>query len=446
MSVAAHIDARGLAITADSDAAVAAFDAFAGRLIRIAPGAEEIIEAAAQFPDTPMVQLGAAALCLFGQTPKSDAAAAGFLAAASRVIAEANAREQAWARALGHWAAKDHLRTASELEAITEAWPADLLAAKTCEFIYYVLGQEHEGRRFLAHLQRLAPLHGRDPDFLAMFAFAHGLSGLYEEACKIAEDAIAIEACLPWAHHALAHALARLGEIDVAIDRLNGFADQWPHAARVIHCHNSWHLALLHVERLNFAAARSLLARRISGPSPDLVQEQLDTISLLWRLELAGGEPPPDARRLWRDIAARVEPVADTIYMPFLSAHQVFALARAGDEDGVAECLEAVEARAQAGDAEAIRTWRPVGQALVRAAADFALGDAVRTAAQLDPVIGQITAGGGSDAQVDVFRQTYLACLIASGRRDDARTCFERMTRDRLRSPLDRHWLTQIDA
>lgn len=446
MIVNAHTDARGLAITTGSDAAVAAFDDFERRLLRLDQGAEAIIEAAGHCPDAPMVHLGAAAFCLFGQTPTSDAAAAGFLASSDRITANANAREQAWARALGHWAAKEHLRTAAELEAITEAWPADLFAAKTCEFIYYVLGQEHEGRRFLAHMERIAPVHGGDPDFLAMYAFALELCGRYADACRIADDAIALEPRLPWAHHALAHALAKLGEVETAIDRLTDYARQWPQSARVIDCHNAWHLALLHIERLDFDPALALLAERIDGPSPDLVQQQIDVISLLWRLELAGGPPLPEAGRLWEAIAARIEPVVETVYMPFLSAHHVYALARAGDEDGVARCLEAVDARTRADDAEAVRTWRPIGQAMVRAAVDFALGDEVRTATQLDPVIGRIAAGGGSDAQVDLFRQTYLASLIGCGRRNDARSCFERMTRTRPLTPLDRQWLAQINA
>lgn len=439
-------DARGLTMTADGDAAVAAFETFAAHLIRIDRGAEAIFEAAAAYPRTPMIQLGAAALCLFAQTPAADADAADYIAATGRLIAKAEPREQAWLAAVRAWANKDHLGAATAFEAITETWPADLLAAKTCEFIYYILGQEHEGQRFLAHMDRLAPFYPNEADFLAMDAFAHALTGRCNEAVAIAERALALDAEVPWAHHALAHALARRGDIDVAIARLTPAATAWPHAARVIDCHNSWHLAVLHIERLDFAAAHDLLDHHIACPNPELVQEHIDTISLLWRLELAGDAPTAATMRLWRGLAARVEPVADTVYMPFLSAHQIFALARADDEDGVAACLEAVEARAQAGDAEAERSWRPVGQALVQAAANFAIGDSTRAAARLDPIVETITVGGGSDAQVDLFRQTYLASLIGSGRRADARGYFERLTRGRPLSALDRRWQARIDA
>lgn len=439
-------DARGLTITAESAAAVAAFDTFAAQLIRIDQGVEAILEAAATYSRTPMIQIGAAALWLFAQQPTADAAAADFIAAADRLIVTAEPRETAWLSAVRRWAEKDHLGAADAFEAITEAWPADLLAAKTCEFLYYVLGQEHEGQRFLAHMDRLAPLYPNDADFLAMDAFAHTLTGRCDDAVTIAERALSRDPAVPWAHHALAHALARRGDFEAAIARLTPAAAAWSDAGRVIDCHNGWHLAVLHIEQLDFAAAHDLLDQHIARPNPDSVQEHLDTISLLWRLEMAGDAVTDKTIRMWRQLAARVEPLADTVYMPFLSAHQVFALARVDDEDGVAACLEAIEERTRSEDAEALRSWRPVGQALVRAAANFAIGDMVRAAAQLDLVADRLTVGGGSDAQVDLFRQTYLASLIGSGRRSDARRYFERMTRQRPLSPLDRCWLERINA
>jgi hypothetical protein len=45
---------------------------------------------------------------------------------------------------------------------------------------------------------------------------------------------------------------------------------------------------------------------------------------------------------------------------------------------------------------------------------------------------------GGSDAQVDLFRQAYLRGLQAAGRRADAAAYDERMTAGKLRTPLDR--------
>ena len=54
-------DARGLDVSANDPAAVAAADDFAARLLRLDQGVEGILEAAKRWPDTPIIQLYAAA-------------------------------------------------------------------------------------------------------------------------------------------------------------------------------------------------------------------------------------------------------------------------------------------------------------------------------------------------------------------------------------------------
>ena len=61
-------DARGLDVTSDDAAAVAAADAFAARLLRLDQGVEAILEAVKRWPASPILQLYAAAFWLYGQT------------------------------------------------------------------------------------------------------------------------------------------------------------------------------------------------------------------------------------------------------------------------------------------------------------------------------------------------------------------------------------------
>jgi hypothetical protein len=57
---------------------------------------------------------------------------------------------------------------------------------------------------------------------------------------------------------------------------------------RPIHSHDAWHLALLYLEELDVAATMRVFRDHIWGITPDFVVEQLDAISLLWRIEMAG--------------------------------------------------------------------------------------------------------------------------------------------------------------
>src|SRR5262249_32748441 len=131
-------DARGLDVTADDAAAVAAADDFAARLLRLDQGVEAILDAAKRWPDTPIVQLYAAPFWLYGQTDSALETAAAHLRACDEL-----------------WYGNDNLRAVEAMEAITTEWPSDLLSAKIAEFLYYVLGQQYMGPRFRAHMRRL---------------------------------------------------------------------------------------------------------------------------------------------------------------------------------------------------------------------------------------------------------------------------------------------------
>jgi tetratricopeptide (TPR) repeat protein len=425
-------DARGLDVTTDDATAVAAADDFAARLLRLDQGVEAILDAAKRWPETPIVQLYAATFWLYGQTDGALETAAVHLRACDALAM--NTRERALHRALALWHGNDNLRAVEAMEAITTEWPSDLLTAKIAEFLYYVLGQQYMGPRFRAHMRRLEGAHAADPDFLAMTAFASELCSDYAAAEAVAERALAIEPRNPWAQHALSHVLIRRGRVTEGLARLESFLPLLATCGRPIHCHDAWHLALLHLEELDVAAAMRVFRTHIWGITPDFVVEQLDAIALLWRIEMAAG--PMDAQ--WPSIAEHIAARALETFMPFMNAHYVYALARAGRADVVEAALAGVRARSAADDEEAKRVWAPVGRAVIEAAAAFGAGDRARAAALLDPVTPMMTSIGGSDAQDDLFRQTYLRSLQAAGRHAEAAAYFDVITAGKSRTPLDR--------
>lgn len=427
-------DARGLAVSGADDEVIRAIDDFTARLLRLDRGVEAILEAADRRPEVPMVQLLAASFFLFGQTGDAVRRAGVFLDAAEKELPSAGDRERALHAALRAWEANDNLRAVEAFEAITGRWPADLLAAKFAEFLYYVLGQQHMGARFRAHMERLAPVNGDDPDFLGMAAFASELCGEFSEAERRAERSLAIEARNPWAQHALAHVLIRRGRVEEGLNRMEAFLPELATCGRPIHSHDAWHLALLHLESLDVDRALEVYRGHIWGITPDLVTEQLDAIALLWRIELAGF--PMDAE--WNALADHAEARAMETFMPFMNAHYVYALARAGRREAVEAALAVVAERSRGADAEARRVWAPAGRPIVEAVARFGGGDRAGAAAGLEPVMPAMTTIGGSDAQDDLFRQTFLRSLQAAGRTAEAEAYFSRITGDKMRTPLDR--------
>ncbi len=263
------------------------------------------------------------------------------------------------------------------LEEMTQANPRDMLAAKVAEFIYYILGQQQEGPRFLRHMERLAAANADDPHFLAMHGFANELCGDVDRAERLAERALERDIRVPWAHHCLAHVYLRRGEADAGVRRLEALLPLWMGAGRVIHCHNAWHLAAAHLDRRSLDEAEELLQRHVWGVTPDLMVEQLDAISLAWRIEMAG-------RRLdsiWPSLAySRGATCGPLLYAVHQCPSDLRSRPRGGANEAIARCIARVRARTAANDPEALRTWRSAGLAVVEAAAAFGRGELAKCA------------------------------------------------------------------
>lgn len=282
-----------------------------------------------------------------------------------------------------------------------------------------------------AHMSRLAADNAADPDYLAMASFAHELCGDFAEARELAERSLGIEARNPWAEHTLSHVTIRLGEFEEGERRLRSFLPQAATCSRPIHSHTAWHLALFDVERLNFSDALNIFRAHIWGFVPEMIGEQIDAIALLWRLEMAGA----DVSSEWPSLADYAEKHTGESYMPFLTAHHAYALARAGRTEACGRLLATVEARPEP-------LWQQLGAPVVRASAAFGRNRWQEAAEILEPVMPRMTAIGGSDAQDDLFRQTWFTALARSGRKADARGYWERFNRGKKASPLDGWFLS----
>ena len=432
---------RGLEVSTGDPDAIAALDGFTDRLVGLDPGVEEVLDAASRHPQVAALQLGAAMLGLYGQTTESSADAAGHLQDAGTLEPTMNERERATLAALLRWHAGDFLAAVELLEDLVTTWPTDLLALKALEFNYYVLGQQHMGRRFRDQVERIQGPNRGDADFLAVWSFAAELSGEPDRAAALAEEALSVDAGTAWAHHTLAHVYITRGDPPADLARLRSFLPAWEASGRVIHCHNAWHLAVAHLDQLEFDRAEAVYRDHIWGVVPDSPGEQIDAVSYLWRAEMAGWAIEDDR---WSDVADHVEARAHECVFPFLSAHHGYALARAGRTGALQTLRASVQRRADAGDGEAVRVWRPIGLAVVDAAIAHGSGDPGRAAELLDPVMDRMTAVGGSDAQDDLFRQAYLTGLVESGRADDARRWFGSMTAWKVPSPLDEEFASRL--
>jgi hypothetical protein len=432
-------DARDLPVTTDSDAVVAGIDRFTDDFLAARDGAAAILDLAERHPDCALVQLYAAALHVYSQSTAQIARdARPLIARAARRRAELSPREGLLLDLLECWANGEYQRAIVLAETIAAAWPRDIVAVKIGEFLFF---QAPDYQRHLRFIAGVAPAHPRSSPYDAMLAFALELAGQYAEAERVAERGIALEYSTPWAHHALGHVYLNQSRLAEGIAAFERFAPSWQSHMRVLQGHNAWHLALLYLYDLQLERALALYRDQVWGVEPESVNEQVDAVALLWRLDLAG--QPAD--ECWSAVADAVAPRAGEQVFPFLNAHQVYALARAGRaaEAHAASTALARFAARQAGGYR--RIWREIAVPLVEGCRAFAEGAFAQCATLLEPIAGDCYRVGGSDAQNDLFTQTLLVALIESGRRADTSALLEQRLRHRPATPLEQHWKSRVD-
>jgi hypothetical protein len=431
-------DARGLIVSTDSDAAIVGIDRFTADFMAARTEASALFDLAASHEDCGLIQLYAAAMWIYSQSAEDITAHAfPFIARAARQRARLDERELMLLDMIEGWAVNDFQRAITLAECIVERWPRDIIAAKLGEFFFF---QAPDYQRHLRFIAGIAAAHPASSSYDAMHAFALALAGHAADAERVAEKGIALDPSTPWAHHALGHvylAQGRLAEGRAAFER---FAPSWAAHMRVLQCHNAWHLALFYIFELQLDGALSLCRERIWGVQPESVNEQIDAVALLWRLDLAGH--PTDV--LWPAIAAAVAPRAGEQVFPFLNAHSIYALARGGHSDQARAASAAFGAYAERQSGGYRRVWRDIGIPLVEGCRAFAEGEYTRCATLLEPIAGDLCLAGGSDAQNDLFAQTLLVALIESGRRSDAAALLAHRLRGRRPTALEARWIERV--
>ena len=431
-------DARGLETTADSSEARDAVDSFCAELLRMGPDADRILVAAEAHPECPLVQVDAALFMLYGCTQETTRASEALLERARK--SARLPREHAWNEVVALWQRGDFEAVQDRCEAISREWPRDLVAVKVAEFQYYLTGQYWTAARFLKHAERIADANDDSPHFASMHAFALELSERPDEAERLAQDAIDREAHNPWGHHALAHVHSRRAEPERGVAAMREFSKSWDDAGSAIRSHNFWHLAVLHIDRLETETALSLHASGVFGCDREFSGIQLDAISLLWRIEMAGIEVT-DA---WAGVTEATLALAGDFPMPYAAAHHAYLFARTGEEAALEATLAAARRQAETTLPARREVWARGGIDLVEGCAAFGQGDATRAVQCLETHIERVGASGGSDAQIDLFHQTFLSALIESGQLQRADRLIRHRTAGRTATPLENSWLERL--
>jgi hypothetical protein len=351
-----------------------------------------IIGVAEEDPDFAAAQALAGAMHLFRMTHAGREAARPFITRAEAGARGATVREQMLVSAIAAWHGGRVRQALAQHRALAARFPRDLVSARIAQFHLINLGDFRALRSLTA---ALLEANSDVPQVKGMHAFALEQTGEHAAGEVLGREA-AEAAFDPWAEHAVAHALDSRAAHAEAIAWLSPRHARWRDLSSFLRTHNFWHLALAHLASGDAGAALGLWDAEVWGVRPDHVQDQINAISLLIRLERAG----LGAEDRWQRLAPYLAANGPGGINAFADLHHAYGLARADAAPALEALLETLEA-------DANRPNPPVlAVAIARAAQALvchARGRFTDAALGLAEALPALRQAGGSSMQQQLF-------------------------------------------
>lgn len=378
-----------LPVTTASYSAARAIYGFADELLSHGAGARIIFDAVAADPECALAHAYAAALYLTQLTRAGQRQAAPHITAASRLTRQCSEREATTIAAVAAWGRGDDKRAITLLREVVQCAPYDLVAAKLCQILELGVGDIGGMLRSSA---MAAAVEDRSGYALGLHAFALEQAGHPAVALRFARRALDCHPERdPWAQHANAHALLALDRPLEARTFLQNTAPTWDRCSSFMLTHNWWHLALIELDLGNQAGALDIFDKHVWGVRKGHVQDQINAISLLARLEMHGSA----AAGRWDDILAHLESRITDRMSDFVDLHYLLALNGSAQDSQATTLAHALQGH-------------PVAGALARSLMSYAARDYHAAAAAIAPVRGNLSGIGGSNIQRELFEAIYV--------------------------------------
>lgn len=413
-------DVLGNAVTLEDGASLTALNDFVEGFIASEARAVNILQA--RDDASPLVQAYCAALHMFAESADAQANARPFIAKAQAGAGRATPRERRFVAAVAAWIEGDLPQAIALHAEQAREFPRDLASLKLGHYHLFNRGDAPGMLRIALAAEAAA---ADVPYFHGMLAFAWEQCHFLEQAEAAARRAIALRRKEPWAHHALAHVMLTQGRIREGHAFLRDVGPTWTGLNSFMVTHNWWHQALFALELDHIDEALALYDQRVWAEVKEYSQDQINAISLLARIELAGG----DAGRRWEDLGPYLAQRLDDHVLPFLDMQYLYGLARAGRNAEADTLMVNIARHAAAQPAHAAHAWQRVCVPASRGLLAHARGQWAVAVEALGHAIPRLEEIGGSHAQRDLFAQIHLDALLRTGQATGAQNLVQQQLR-----------------
>jgi len=410
-------DALGNEVSRASDKTLQGIDDFVTGFLGYEKKAANIIAAADSEPDAVLANVYAGFTWMFLEADGAKEAASAYLKRAQAASSTANERERMMLAQLEAWIGDDVPKVQAIGDEIVTRYPRDLASVKLHQYFSFNRG---DAKNMLRIAQSALPQNADDPHLHGMLAFGYEQMHELETAEREARLALKLKAKEPWAQHALAHVMLGTGRVAEGVEFLTEAQKTWVDLNSFMYTHNWWHKALFHISQGDEQAVFDAYDQHVWGVEPDYSQDQVNAISLLARMEVAG----MDVGGRWEDVASHMVGRARDTIQPFLTLQYLYGLARA-ERAEADELMRAVEEKAATSTAFDRVVWQEVALPGAHGVLAHARGDYANAAKWLGAANPRMIEIGGSHAQRDLFGQLLLDAHLKLGHWAIARQMLE---------------------
>ncbi|XP_069824037.1 tetratricopeptide repeat protein 38 isoform X2 [Dendropsophus ebraccatus] len=310
--------------------------------------------------------------------------------------------------------AKGNMPKASDIwERILQDHPLDMLAIKFVHDCYFYLGQQTQMRdsvaRVLPYWTSSTPLSSY---VKGMYSFGLLETNFYDQALKVAKEALAVDQKDCWSVHTIAHVYEMKASIEDGLTFMEQTENHWKDGD-MLACHVYWHWALYFIEKGEYEAALTLYDQYIapkcfaSGAMLDVV----DNSSLLQRLQMEG----VDVGKRWNNLVQVTKKHTDDHLLIFNDLHFLMSSLGSKDHEVTARLLQSLKELSKSSDENYQHSLlRDLGLPLSQALVEFHNGNYDKVVELMAPIRYKIVNIGGSDAQRDLFNQVLIRAAMNS--------------------------------
>jgi hypothetical protein len=423
-----YTDRYGLELSTCSSLAVAHYVRGVDLLLSQAPGAD--IEFEAALSADPAFAMAHAALARFHQSWGRAAQARTAIAAAVSASTATSTSNQVSGRSKSSVSRREqqHIAILSTLIDGNAPQALRLLLEHLDEFARDALAlgmalgafgllafsgrPDHDAVR-LGLSERMAYAYGEDWWFLGYLAWAHIEAGSLIAGERHIERSLALKADNANAIHVFAHLTYEQNRASESIARLDSLTANYDTRA-LLHNHLRWHAALGELAGGHADAALAIYDHYLSPAvaTAPLITAISDAVSLLWRIQIATGQPVGAER--WRALAEFIKARHYQSTVAFLDLHVAALYSVTGDTSAFESLTDQLK---NALDNNRLPAGRPVID-LCEALEAFVASDTKKAVQLLEANLGNVVRIGGSGAQRDLFEETLTAAYARSGDRN----------------------------